>query len=150
MTSEGALSKLKPRTTAGLVRQLMPEIDRKAREGVSLDAICEALSHDGIDIKENTLKVYLYRYRKAASSGLSKSPVAAPKTETETVRHAQAERIEHKDIENAKPESDTGQKIETPPSIDDLLKRAGSETGDFTDQFMPAKPRLLKTKRNPK
>lgn len=150
MTQEGALSRLKPKTTAGLVRQLMPEIDRKAREGVSLDAICEALSHDGIDIKENTLKVYLYRYRKAASSTKARPAVSAPETKPETVLHAQAGRIEHKDIESPDRDSDTDGETEMPSSIDDLLKRAGSETGDFTDQFMPAKPRLLKTKRNPK
>ena len=128
----------------------MPEIDAKVREGVGLEAIVKALAEDGITIKAKTLKEYLYRWRKGAAQAPVISPALpgkpAPAPQSEAVRPAQAERIEAKGDETSATETGDDPETET-PTIDDLLKGAGSDDGDFTDQFMPKKTRLLKTKR---
>lgn len=55
------------KTLAAKLRTIMPEIDRRVREGVQHQEIIDALNEQGFDINLNTFRSYLYRYRKKVS-----------------------------------------------------------------------------------
>lgn len=64
-------------TLAARLRAIMPEIDRRIREGVRHDEIIAALNANGFALNLNTFRSYLYRYRKkAVSLGERPSPPA--------------------------------------------------------------------------
>lgn len=86
-----AILGLPGRTLAAKLRQLMPDIDRRVREGVGHEEIVETLNRHGIEVKLETFRKYLYRYRKKAKSteaalaptekqGASTRPTTAPVT----------------------------------------------------------------------
>lgn len=53
-----------PTTKAAQLREVMPEIEKKLAAGTQLATIHHALTHAGLDLTFQTLKTYLYRYRK--------------------------------------------------------------------------------------
>ncbi|SAL05372.1 hypothetical protein AWB81_07134 [Caballeronia arationis] len=59
-----AVSEIEPTTKAARLRDVMPEIEKKLAVGVQLRAIHQALTGAGLDLTLQTLKTYLYRYRK--------------------------------------------------------------------------------------
>ena len=59
-----AILSLPGKTLAAKLRQLMPDIDRRVREGVGHEEIVETLNQHGLDVKLETFRKYLYRYRK--------------------------------------------------------------------------------------
>ncbi|MGZ5198250.1 MAG: conjugal transfer protein TraD [Telluria sp.] len=72
-TIKQALAEMQPRSKAAKVRQLLPLIEQKIDEGVSMRAILEVLNEGGMDLTENTLKSSLYRARKKQPKGRSNS-----------------------------------------------------------------------------
>jgi len=70
------------KTLAAKLRRVMPEIDRRVREGVMHEEIVKALNEHGFDLNLNTFRSYLYRYRRklkdAAEFPSAKAPGAAP------------------------------------------------------------------------
>jgi hypothetical protein len=79
------------RTVAAKLRRMMPDIDRRVREGIQHEEIISTLNANGFNLNLNTFRSYLYRYRKtlqavegAASSSRAASapdavlPAAAP------------------------------------------------------------------------
>lgn len=56
------------KTLAAKLRTIMPEIDRRIREGVQHDEILAALNQNGFDLNLNTFRSNLYRYRKKMRS----------------------------------------------------------------------------------
>lgn len=62
---EAALLAVKPKTNAAKIRQVMPVIEKQLAAGVTREAILEVLKAQGIEVSLDTLKSYLYRYRKA-------------------------------------------------------------------------------------
>lgn len=52
------------KTIAAKLRRLMPEIDKRVREGIQHVEIIEALNANGFNLNLNTFRSYLYRYRK--------------------------------------------------------------------------------------
>jgi hypothetical protein len=59
-----ALAAMEPKGKAARLRELLPVIEQKISEGVSLRAILGVLNQGGIELTESTLKSYLYRARK--------------------------------------------------------------------------------------
>lgn len=60
------------RTLAAKLRRLLPDIDRRIREGVQHQEIVDALNRHGgfgAEVKLSTLRSYLFRYRKAKRDG---------------------------------------------------------------------------------
>lgn len=53
-----------PTTKAAQLREVMPEIEMKLAAGVQLVTLHQALTNAGLDLKFQTLKTYLHRYRK--------------------------------------------------------------------------------------
>ena len=60
-----ALKAVEPETKAAQIRQVMPIIEQQLKAGVRRQAILDVLKEQGIEIGMETLKSYLYRYRKA-------------------------------------------------------------------------------------
>jgi len=58
------LNALRPQTKAAKLRPLIPMIERKLTEGVTLETIAQTLVRGGLDISLGTLKSYLSRHRK--------------------------------------------------------------------------------------
>lgn len=59
-----AVRQTQPTTKAARLRDVMPEIEKKLAVGVQLRTIHQALTGAGFDLTLQTLKTYLYRYRK--------------------------------------------------------------------------------------
>ncbi|TKA17517.1 conjugal transfer protein TraD, partial [Xanthomonas euvesicatoria pv. citrumelonis] len=59
-----AVRQTEPTTKAAQLREVMPEIEKKLAAGVQLRTIHKALTDAGFDLTFQTLKTYLYRYRK--------------------------------------------------------------------------------------
>lgn len=59
-----AVRQTKPTTKAAQLREVMPDIEKKLAAGVQLGTIHKALTDAGFDLTFQTLKTYLYRYRK--------------------------------------------------------------------------------------
>lgn len=66
-----ALQAMKPETKAAQIRQVMPIIERQLKAGVRRKAILNVLKEQGIEITIETLKSYLYRYRKSVKAETS-------------------------------------------------------------------------------
>lgn len=58
-----ALQSVRGRSTASILRPLLPMIDDMVREGTSHADVLAALKKEGIDVKLETLRTNLYRYR---------------------------------------------------------------------------------------
>lgn len=66
---KGLIEGIPGKTLAAKLRFLMPEIDRRVREGVQHEEIVETLNTHGFDVNLNTFRSYLYRYRKQLRAG---------------------------------------------------------------------------------
>lgn len=77
---EKALMAVEPVTKAAKIRQVMPVIEKQLRAGVRRQAILDVLKEQGIEVSMDTLKSYLYRYRKAqrGNQANTASPAPAP------------------------------------------------------------------------
>lgn len=59
-----AISRMEPTSTSAKLRQVMPEIEEKLAAGVRLREVHQVLLEAGFDLTFQTLKTYIYRYRK--------------------------------------------------------------------------------------
>ncbi|CAM5365745.1 hypothetical protein SSTU70S_05677 [Stutzerimonas stutzeri] len=130
------ISGLATKTVYGQLEPLMPEIDRRIREGVPRAEIHKLITAQGIEISEGTFYNYLHRYRKRNAK------TATPaKAVTKPI-------LEQPQNGNSAP----GQKETTPdtplsvevkdeaePSLDEMLKSDQSRE-EFTNQFMTQRP----------
>ena len=70
------IAKVQGRTLASKLRQLMPAIDAKVREGIEHADIIDALNEQGFSLNINTFRSNLYRWRKAQGVGDAAKPEA--------------------------------------------------------------------------
>lgn len=116
-------------TKAAQLRLVMPEIDRRVREdGVGYQAIVDALKHQGLELTVETLRSYLYRWRKARQAQPDETPVPAALGKPATRNAAAAAspatvpRIENKgDLKRLREETDF--------DLDELAKYAKGSKG---------------------
>lgn len=88
-----ALQAVEPVTKAAQIRQVMPIIEQQLKAGVRRQAILDVLKAQGIEISMETLKSYLYRYRKSVKAGEVKAPADVPSSQTAaSVSEAPAEK----------------------------------------------------------
>ena len=73
-----ALQAVEPETKAAQIRQVMPIIEQQLKAGVRRQAILDVLKAQGIEITMETLKSYLYRYRKSVKAGTVEAPASQP------------------------------------------------------------------------
>ncbi|AKK24689.1 hypothetical protein [Pandoraea oxalativorans] len=76
--AQQAIQQTAPTTKAAQLREVMPQIEAKLAAGVRLGTIHRALTDAGFELTFQTLKTYLYRYRKqrrAKSAGRQAEPV---------------------------------------------------------------------------
>lgn len=120
------------RTVAARLRRIMPEIDRRIREGVQHDEIIETLNAHGFDLNLNTFRSNLYRYRKKVRVEQSASPapeLASAATPLPT--------------QNSAPEPDIP--VTSPPSLDDVLD--ARKRDEFGESYLVRRRPLLGNKR---
>lgn len=72
------VAKVASKTLAVQLRAIMPEVDRRVREGIRYDEIIAALKANGFAVNRNTFRSYLYRYRKKAGHAVDR-PQASPR-----------------------------------------------------------------------
>lgn len=119
MSKEGdlkaAIAAVPEKSLAAKLRKVMPDIDRRLRDGASHESIVEVLRKGGITMSLTTFRTNLYRWRKSVEQ-----PSAAPQPQrpTPTARQhpaappaganeSQARRIENKgDIVRLRQETD--------------------------------------------
>lgn len=65
-------------TLAARMREIMPDVDRRVREGIRHDEIIAALNANGFAVNRNTFRSYLYRYRKKAGHAVDR-PQTSPR-----------------------------------------------------------------------
>ena len=78
-----ALQAVEPETKAAQIRQVMPIIEQQLKAGVRRQAILDVLKAQGIEISMETLKSYLYRYRKSVKAGTVEAPASQPSLQSE-------------------------------------------------------------------
>lgn len=86
-----ALMAVGPESKAAKIRQVMPLIEQQLSAGVRRQVILDVLKEQGIELSMETLKSYLYRYRKAQRQTADKQPKTAspvPSTQPVTEREA--------------------------------------------------------------
>lgn len=74
------------KTVAAQLRPLLPLIDTRLREGVRQHEIVDELRKCGIDLKLNTFRTYLYRYRDKQQHVQSEPPASAPDSNPTTAQ----------------------------------------------------------------
>ena len=80
-----ALQAVEPETKAAQIRQVMPIIEQQLKAGVRRQAILNVLKEQGIEISMETLKSYLYRYRKSVKAGTVEAPANVPNSQSAAV-----------------------------------------------------------------
>ncbi len=93
------------RTVAAKLRRIMPDIDRRVREGIQHEEIIVTLNANGFTLNLNTFRSYLYRYRRAVQG--DRQPVPAAHTVPDGGLPA--------------PAADPASPADLPPSLDDLF-----------------------------
>lgn len=75
-----AVRRTEPTAKAARLREVMPEIERRLAAGVQLGTIHKALTDTGFELTFQTLKTYLYRYRKKhqAKTGAQQAKPVSP------------------------------------------------------------------------
>jgi hypothetical protein len=87
---KGLIDAIPGRTVAAKLRRMMPDIDRRVREGIQHEEIISTLNANGFSLNLNTFRSYLYRYRKtvqgaegtASPSRVAPAPVATSPAES--------------------------------------------------------------------
>ena len=114
-----ALQAVEPETKAAQIRQVMPIIEQQLKAGVRRQAILNVLKEQGIEISMETLKSYLYRYRKSVKAGTVEAPANVPNSRSAAVvPEAPAEKPEIVSYDT-KPES---QDLPAPMAPNELSK----------------------------
>ena len=93
------------RTAAAKLRRIMPDIDRRVREGIQHEEIIDTLNANGFALNLNTFRSYLYRYRRAVQDDGQAVPAA------HTVL----------DVSLPAPAADPASRADISPSLDDLF-----------------------------
>ena len=129
---------LTSKTLYGQLEPLMPEIDRKIKEGVPRAEIHQLITAQGIEISAGTFYNYLHRYRKRNS--ITEAPgKASNKPKPPVVQNGNSEAVE------VKPDAVSSPAPDSEPSVSDLLSNEQSRE-DFTNQFMQ-RPSIRRSKK---
>lgn len=132
------ISGLAGKTVYGQLEPLMPDIDRKIKEGVPRAEIHQLITAQGIEISAGTFYNYLHRYRKRNS--ITEAPgKASNKPKPPVVQNGNSEAVE------VKPDAVSSPAPDSEPSVSDLLSNEQSRE-DFTNQFMQ-RPSIRRSKK---
>lgn len=146
------IASFKGKSVASQLRALMPDIDRRVREGVEHETIVAGLAEAGLTINLNTFRSNLYRYRNRANGSKAGNTAETPPTHPEpnTARNTV---IAPEPIEDGNPTSEISEtEPDTVPALTpklaDILDAKKSES--FTDQFMHRRKPLIGRNRSDK
>lgn len=132
---KGLIEGIPGKTLAAKLRGLMPEIDRRVREGVQHEEIIETLNANGFNLNLNTFRSYLYRYRKKLRTG---GVVSKPANSATTANG-------NSSVDEAVEEEETPSG--SPPSLDDILD--AKKRDKLGDQYL-SRTRPIFNKRSEK
>lgn len=130
------ISGLEGKTTFSRLEPLMPDIDRKIKEGVPRSELHRLITEQGIDISEGVFYTYLYRYRKRNSKTATPSK-AVNKPILEQPQNGNSAPV----LQETTPDTSLPAEVkdEAEPSLDEMLKSDQSRE-EFTNQFMTQRP----------
>ncbi|AMV09381.1 hypothetical protein [Xanthomonas citri] len=106
-----AVRQTEPTTKAAQLREVMPEIEKKLAAGVQLRTIHKALTDAGFDLTFQTLKTYLYRYRKkhqAKTVGQQTESVGSRSAGTPTPASSQPDESVSDETDSSEPPTPRG------------------------------------------
>lgn len=129
------ISGLATKTVYGQLEPLMPEIDRRIREGVPRAEIHKLITAQGIEISEGTFYNYLHRYRKRNAKTATPSK-AAIKPTLEQPQNGNSAKTQEELTPSPLPAKVAN---EAEPSLDDMLTNESSRE-EFSNQFMVNRP----------
>lgn len=128
------------KTLAAKLRGVMPEIDKRVREGVQHEEIIETLNASGFDLKLNTFRSYLYRYRKKLQSRPASPGKAKPAGNANGNLQAESP------LSDDKPSQD--ETASTADKLDELL--SAQKRGDLGNQYLAQSRPILGKNRSQK
>ncbi|KKY07927.1 hypothetical protein [Xanthomonas citri] len=118
-----AVRQTEPTSKAAQLREVMPEIEKKLAAGVQLGTIHKALTDAGFDLTFQTLKTYLYRYRKKHQAKTKGQQSALPALRTVGMpappQPGESESVSH---ETDSPETSTPRGPISMQELDRLMK----------------------------
>ena len=113
------IARLSSASVAARLRGVMPEIDRQVRDGVRYAEILAVLSANGLTVKHDTLRIYLYRYRKKLTGSGQGSARERAGASVAPLRLAAASRADDKAKDALRIEA-----ASAASALDDVLERA--------------------------
>lgn len=135
----------KGKSVAFQLRTLMPDIDRRVREGVEHETILEWLADGGLTINLNTFRSNLYRYRARVKGSDDEQPIepSQPQTEQEPARNtvSVSEPMGDGNRPSEMPETEPDPPMSERQRLDDILDAKKSEAR--TDQFFERRKPLI-------
>lgn len=129
------ISGLEGKTTYSRLEPLMPDIDRKIKEGVPRAEIHKLITEQGIEITEATFHTYLQRYRKRNSTTATKEKPSS-KQPALSEQNGNSAQVQEEPTLSPLPAKVVN---EVEPSLDDMLTNEQSRE-EFSNQFMTNRP----------
>lgn len=129
------ISGLAGKTVYGQLEPLMPEIDRKIREGVPRAEIHQLITAQGIEISQGTFYNYLHRYRKRNSTTASPATKATQAKPSNKIAPPPVVQNGNSEAAVDEPETESSKMQHVEPSPADLLSNEQSRE-EFANQFM--------------
>ena len=127
-----AIRALNPQSQAGRLRELMPDIEAKVREGVRHDEIVAALGRAGIQVSLPTFRTTLYRWRRSCSEGTKSWIAKTPIEEARDDRGTGGEIAAPNETPNPKPDG-PAPLVSPAHSLVELQRRVQAATPNFED-----------------
>lgn len=137
---KGLIDSIPGKTLAAKLRSIMPEIDKRVREGVQHEEIIETLNASGFDLNLNTFRSNLYRYRRKLR-GEPESPV-----KVRPVQNANGNLQTEPPVSvDESPEDET---VSASEKLDELF--SAQKRGDLGDKYINQSRPILGKNRSPK
>lgn len=121
-----ALEQLPIGKKAAQLRLVMPEVEKRLQEGVSYQAIVEALSASGLALTVPTFKTYLYRWRKSQEKRAANASSTAT-TPTKVASQDEPAPSKDKPAEQIRNKGDLAKLRTKEYDLDELAKQAGEQ-----------------------
>lgn len=142
-----ALQAVEPETKAAQIRQVMPIIEQQLKAGVRRKAILDVLKEQGIEITMETLKSYLYRYRKSVKTGTVEAPASQPKLESAAAVPKAPAEIPVSVSYDTKPENEEPSAPMAPNELSKLMNPGDDQNASDLDLYESAARRQKRVRK---
>ncbi|MGN7499248.1 MULTISPECIES: hypothetical protein [Pseudomonas] len=135
-----ALQAVEPETKAAQIRQVMPIIEQQLKAGVRRQAILDVLKAQGIEITMETLKSYLYRYRKSVKAGTVEAPASQPSLQSAAAVPEAPAKIPVSVSYDTKPESEEPPAPMAPTELNKIMNPGDDVNASELARYESASP----------